>query len=110
LSGALVAELFAMTTTTVRVTRTLTARVAMSVGFWLLPPSLALLLPVQVAGSMNVLIVATALGGIASDRSFRAAYRRRAGPYSAISLDAARSLLTSSAAAGSAQHLFRGRH
>jgi predicted MFS family arabinose efflux permease len=71
LSGAVVAELFAASTITVIATRTLGARVAMSAGLWLLPPSLALLLWAQVAGSIALLIVATALGGVASALGFR---------------------------------------
>ncbi|MEM5385069.1 MFS transporter [Paraburkholderia phymatum] len=71
LSGAVVAELFAASTVTVIATRTLGARVAMSAGLWLLPPSLALLLWAQVAGSIALLVVATALGGVASALGFR---------------------------------------
>ncbi|MEM5434422.1 MFS transporter [Paraburkholderia diazotrophica] len=71
LSGAVVAELFAASTVTVIATRTLGARVAMSAGLWLLPPSLALLLWAQIAGSIALLVVATALGGVASALGFR---------------------------------------
>ncbi|MFX1739207.1 MFS transporter [Paraburkholderia sp. A1RI_3L] len=71
LSGAVVAELFAVGAATVVLTPTLTARATMFAGLWLLPPSLALLLWAQVAGSIAVLIGATALCGIASAYGFR---------------------------------------
>ncbi|QYD67261.1 MFS transporter [Paraburkholderia edwinii] len=71
LSGAVVAELFAVSTVTVLVTKTLAARSAMTAGLWLLPPSLGLLLWAQIAGSMTLLIIATAVGGIASALGFR---------------------------------------
>ncbi|MFC0399393.1 MFS transporter [Paraburkholderia rhizosphaerae] len=71
LSGAVVAELFAVSTLTVLVTRTLSARAAMSAGLWLLPPSLALLLWAQVEGSIAWLIAATASGGVAAALGFR---------------------------------------
>jgi len=71
LSGAVVAELFAVSAITVVATPMLAARVAMFAGLWLLPPSLALLLWAQVAKSFALLIPATALCGIASALSFR---------------------------------------
>ncbi len=71
LSGAIVAELFAASAITVIVTPMLAAHVAMFAGLWLLPPSLGLLLWAQVAGSITLLVVATALCGIASALGFR---------------------------------------
>ena len=71
LSGALVAELFAASAITVVATPKLTASTAMFAGLWLLPPSLALLLWAQVAGSLAVLVAATALCGIATALGFR---------------------------------------
>ena len=71
LSGAIVAELFAVSAVTVLVTGAFAARAAMSAGLWLLPPSLALLLWAQIAQSMIWLVLATALCGIASALGFR---------------------------------------
>jgi hypothetical protein len=71
LSGAVVAELFAVGAATVVLTPALTSRATMITGLWLLPPSLALLLWAQAAGSIAVLIAATALCGIASAFGFR---------------------------------------
>jgi predicted MFS family arabinose efflux permease len=71
LSGAVVAELFAVSTVTVLVTGALAARAAMSTGLWLLPPSLALLLWAQIDQSMTWLVAATALCGIATALGFR---------------------------------------
>lgn len=71
LSGAIVAELFFAGAVTVAATPMLASRVMMCIGLWLLPPSLALLLWAQLAGSLGLLIVATALSGIASAFGFR---------------------------------------
>jgi MFS family permease len=71
LSGAIVAELFAVSAVTVVATPMLAARTAMLSGLWLLPPSLGLLLWAQVASSIAWLIAATALCGIATALGFR---------------------------------------
>lgn len=71
LSGAIVAELCFAGAVTVAATLMLASRVTMCIGLWLLPPSLALLLWAQLAGSLGLLIVATALSGIASAFGFR---------------------------------------
>ncbi|MCC8405886.1 MFS transporter [Paraburkholderia sp. MMS20-SJTN17] len=71
LSGAVVAELFATSAITVVATSALAARAAMRTGLWLLPPSLALLLWAQAAGSLALLILATAVCGVACALGFR---------------------------------------
>lgn len=63
LSGAIVAELCFAGAVTVAATLMLASRVTMCIGLWLLPPSLALLLWAQLAGSLGLLIVATAFVG-----------------------------------------------
>jgi len=71
LSGAVVAELFFAGAATVAATPMLASNATMFIGLWLLLPSLALLLWAQAAGSFALLIVATALSGIASAFGFR---------------------------------------
>ncbi len=71
LSGAVVAEIFVVGAATVALAPTLASRTTMFIGLWLLPPSLALLMWAQFAGSMVLLISATALCGIASAFGFR---------------------------------------
>ena len=71
LSGAVVAEIFVVGAATVALAPMLASRTTMFIGLWLLPPSLALLLWAQFAGSMVLLISATALCGIASAFGFR---------------------------------------
>jgi len=70
-SGAIVAELFAAGAVTVALTPLLPSRVTMFTGLVLLPPSLGLLLWAQAAGSIVLLILASALCGIASAFGFR---------------------------------------
>ncbi|WP_042288038.1 MFS transporter [Paraburkholderia mimosarum] len=70
-SGAIVAELFAAGAVTVALTPLLPSRVTMFTGLVLLAPSLGLLLWAQAAGSIGLLILASALCGIASAFGFR---------------------------------------
>ncbi|MGN6319249.1 MFS transporter [Trinickia sp.] len=70
-SGAIVAELFAASAIAVVAAPMISPRVTMFIGLWLLAPSLALLLWAQFAGSLALLIAATALCGIASAFGFR---------------------------------------
>ena len=70
-SGAIVAELFAAGAITVMAAPMLSSQTTMFIGLWLLIPSLGLLLWAQVAGSLAVLVAATALCGVASAFGFR---------------------------------------
>lgn len=70
-SGAIVAELFVASAAAVVAAPMVAPRVIMFIGLWLLAPSLALLLWAQFAGSLALLILATALCGIASAFGFR---------------------------------------
>jgi len=70
-SGAIVAELFAAGAVTVALTPLLPSRVTMFSGLALLPPSPGLLLWAQAAGSIALLILASALCGVASAFGFR---------------------------------------
>lgn len=71
ISGAVVAELFFISALTVVATSMLAARNAMLSGLWLLAPSLGLLLWAQIASSIALLLVATAVCAIASALGFR---------------------------------------
>jgi MFS family permease len=70
-SGAIVAELFAAGAVTVMAAPMLASQTTMFIGLWLLIPSLGLLLWAQAAGSLAVLVAATALCGVSSAFGFR---------------------------------------
>ncbi|MFC0694221.1 hypothetical protein [Paraburkholderia humisilvae] len=78
LSGAVVAELFSVSPITALLTRTLSARAAMSAGLWLLLPSLALLLWAQIDGSTAWLIAALGFRGSLQEANRMAPAEKRA--------------------------------
>lgn len=71
MGGALVAELFFIAAAAVRVTGPLRPHTAMLAGVALLIPSVALLVAAQVLASLSLLVVATAITGVASALGYR---------------------------------------
>lgn len=71
LGGAVVSELFVVATLVMFLTRALASRTAMLSGLVLLLPALAALIVAQALGSLPILIVGTALSGVASALGYR---------------------------------------
>jgi MFS family permease len=70
-AGGIVAAMFAISTATVIVGRRLSSRSAMLAGVSLLLPSLALLVLAQLFASMPLLLIGTAVGGVAAAFGYR---------------------------------------
>jgi MFS family permease len=71
IAGGIVSAMFAISTATVIVGRGLSSRTAMLAGVSLLLPSLALLVLAQMLASMPLLVIGTALGGVAAALGYR---------------------------------------
>lgn len=71
ISGAILFELFGIAAPAILLTYRMTCRASMLAGLALLPPALGLLVATQLLGSMPVLLVGTALGGIAIALGYR---------------------------------------
>lgn len=71
ISGAILCELFGVAAPAILLSHRMSSRASMLAGLALLPPALGLLVATQLLGSMPVLLVGTALGGIAIALGYR---------------------------------------
>jgi len=70
-AGAIFLELAAVVAASIVATQSLSSRAAMLWGLALMPPSVGLLVAAQLEGSMTVMIIATALCGLAAGLGYR---------------------------------------
>jgi sugar phosphate permease len=70
-AGAIFLELAAVVAASIVATQSLSSRAAMLWGLALMPPSVALVVAAQLEGSMSIMIIATALCGVAAGLGYR---------------------------------------